>query len=279
MRSRRREAAAFSLFSFQDIITSVMGIIVLILLVMVLELARRQMEVPAVQHSLTRQQTSQALQSARQRIAELQAAVASGNWTELAGKSAADLQREQNDLARLIPQLEIDIASARARNRQLKAQRQQADAHLASRTADRTDLDRLLQEFKQATQALNKLTSSNALFFRAQPNTGRQPWLIQISGGQILAAPLGPTARPLNFAGSTEASRQRQLLAWAKAKSTRQVYFVLLVQPGGVAVAKGVERELRSAGFLLGIDLLGGQTAAIDPVDGAPTVAAEEGLQ
>jgi hypothetical protein len=277
MRTRRDAQVPISLFSFQDIITSVMGVVILVLLVMALELINRQLEVPAVQHSITRKQADAAIDMARQRIVELQAALSAGAWNELAGKSATDMRREGSELDRLIKQLDADLTAAQARVEQLRKQRTQADSHLSTRESDQTELERLKAELEQLEAELTKLTSSNTLLFRSGPVSGRQPWLVAISATSILAAPLGPKSKPINFEGSTSDSRRRQFTAWAEGQGPTNVYFVLMVQPGGAAVAKDVERRLRELGFGVGLDLLGSEQSAIDPEEGAATIVADEG--
>jgi hypothetical protein len=277
MSGRRTVQAAFSMFSFQDIITSVIGIMILVLLVVALELSQRSLQSPVVQHATTRKQTRATLEDAVRRVQQLRQALQAGELGELAGISAAEIRRETDELDRLIPLLESDLAAAKSRGKQLSETRQQAENHLAAREADRQELDQLEEELRLLMEELGRVKAANLLFFRPGPSTGKQAWLVQISKERIWAAPLGPESKPLRFEGATANSRQRQFLAWAAGRSPASDYFVLMIQPGGAGVSKEIEESLRERGFGVGLDLLGAEQNAIDPQRGAPAESSAPG--
>src|SRR5690349_4319025 len=105
MRKRGSDAAPMTLFSFQDIVTSVMGIMVLVMLVIALELAARQLKSPAVLQSVVREDTRQAIELAQAKLERIKAALAAGQWNDLASLSQREIRREQAELERLLPML------------------------------------------------------------------------------------------------------------------------------------------------------------------------------
>ena len=112
MRTRGNEAPPVTLFSFQDIITSVMGIMILVMLVIALELAARQLQSPAIQQAIVRQDVREALKLAQQKLEQIKYALAAGAWDNLAALNRGDVQRQTSELERLLPILEQNAQQA-----------------------------------------------------------------------------------------------------------------------------------------------------------------------
>lgn len=270
MRARGNEAAPVTLFSFQDIVTSVMGIMILVMLVISLELAARQLQSPVVQQAIVKQDVRESLQAAREKLEQIKKALAAGAWDNLAALNRGEIQRQSSELERLLPVLDQSARQAEQRLEQLRRRQEQAEHTLEERHSDEESLRSLQQELAALEEELSRLASSSAMFFRPSQTGGKLAWLVEISGDTILAAPLGPTAKPLSFAGSTGESRQRQFLAWASGRNASREYFVLLIKPGGARLCHEIERELRSKRFDVGLDLIGTKQTPIDPDRGAP---------
>lgn len=277
MRNRRRQWAAFSLFSFQDIVTSVMGIVTLIVMVSAIELVSRSLESPAVQNRMVRIDLEAAIVAASAQLARLRKAIAAGGWDDLAKLSPADIDRESAALGQLLPTLQRDLKSAQQRLAQAQQRRNKAAAALAARTSDQERLDRLKQELASLEQELARITSASALFYRPSETGGKQAWMVQISGQEIRAARLGPKGPATVFAGSTADSRKNQFLAWARDRAAEREYFVLLIQPSGVEVSRKIQEELRQRGFGVGLDLIGAKQTAVDVEQGAPLGDSQSG--
>jgi len=269
MRSRRVEQAPVSLFSFQDIVTSVMGIMILVMLVIALELAARQLQTPAAAQHVVREEVEAALAQAQQRLRAVQAALRAGQWDDLAALSPSDLARQTTELERLLPVLTQEAERAERRLAAASAREAQARQALARRRPDESRLAQMQEQLAELQAELAQLATSSRIFYRPSDTGGKAVWLVELSSEAVVAARLGPVARPLSFAGSTPASRHRQFLAWAKDRQPAQEYFVLLVKPGGTEY-HALERALRDRGFQVGLDLLGSQQMAIDPERGAP---------
>ena len=71
-RKRRKSATTFSLFAFQDIITAVTGIVVLITLFLAIELMERSEGTPTSQTQAQSKQTQQSIEQMQQQIAMLE---------------------------------------------------------------------------------------------------------------------------------------------------------------------------------------------------------------
>src|SRR5687768_7345021 len=108
---RSQRTSPFSLFSFQDIITCVSGIIILITLMLVLELVQRRQRSPQVRTQAIASQLRTSIASAKAEVTKLKAALAkdSSRLEERAGVSVDLIRREIFDTEAEISMLQADL--------------------------------------------------------------------------------------------------------------------------------------------------------------------------
>jgi predicted RNase H-like nuclease (RuvC/YqgF family) len=266
MPRRRRAASPFSLFAFQDIITAVTGVMVLVTLFLALELVQRKEEAPPRKtREITQDLRAQMVQSQAEtgeledRQAELTAML-----KELAAYDAAAVRSEIRDLQAVNKKLQQEN-DERARQRDEANRRQeQAEAEQARIEQGRQKLKQTLETARQRERQLAKLKQSKRLFFNVKEGAGKQAWLTELAEAGLTVAQVGQLAQPRQFA-NTDA-----FLAWAKERDRKSEYFVLLVKPSGIKryaeVYPALRQELK---FDIGFDLLTEDQSAIDPETGA----------
>jgi len=276
--SRRSHASnPISLLWFQDIITSVLGIMILVTLFLALEMIFNRQHSPDIQ---TRDIT-QKLKAAAAQSAEVQAAVEAnrrqvdalrrqlaGQETELLQQVRYDsdqLQRQLRDLEALNQLLAAELSDADSRRRAAQASRDELTQKDASRDADRQTLEQLSREVQEKLAELKKLRTANRVIFNLSQGDAKTPWLVELSAAGVQAAPVGKRARPETFPDI------RAFLAWARQRSRAAEHFVLLVKPATVRDFMQARSALKAAGFDVGFDLLASDQTALDPEHGAAT--------
>ncbi len=275
MSRRGRGGTPISLFSFQDIITSVTGIMILITLILALEVIQKRDGSP---DNRTRQITAE-LQAAVQQAVTIQATVAatqaeinktrvdlSASETNLLATVKVDQQqvsRKLQDLADLNKLLAVELAAS---NRQVQAA---ADASQAieqekiSRASDAVTLETINKTVQEKLTELKKLREANRVIFNLTQSGPKTPWLVELGADKILAAETGKRGPAQNFA--TPAA----FVTWARKRNRASEYFVLLVKPATIAQFEVVRLALEKANFEVGFDLLKADQTAIDPQLGA----------
>lgn len=266
MPRRRRGSAPFSLFAFQDIITSVTGIMVLVTLFLALELVQRKEGSPP-------EQTKKITEDIHTTMVQNQA-------------EAAELEKRQRELSALLNEMAAydtaavrrEIANLQAANKKLQEEaeeqarerddadrrKKQAEAEATRIEQDRRDLDEILKKTRTKQAQLDKLKQSKRLFFNASEGAGKTPWLVELTEDHITVAQVGSVAAPRQFETTD------QLVAWAKQRNRNSEYFVLLVKPDGIEKYVEVYPALRQGlKFDIGFDLLTEEQTAIDPETGA----------
>lgn len=259
MRSRASRANPFSLFAFQDIITSVTGIVILITMMLALELVHRKASSPQAKTVEISDTLGDALAQNQQEIERLQRIVDEGHQSfqfdaDSLKNRLEELRKASSELQMQNAQLSEEMADARLRQEQLEQEAQQVTPQ---------DLQSLQQELQTTRQQLQKLKQSNRVIFNRPEGEPKTPWLLQVEGDGILAAEVDKSMQPLRFASTQDFAN------WAAGQNSGAIYFVLLLKPSGVSRFQELRQTLRTSGFDIGYDLLSHSQEAIDPETGA----------
>ena len=241
-----------SFFAFQDIITSVTGILLLVTLLMTLELitrARFVAEVPAAD--------ADELPALRRGIAN---AEARGAWLRgevervgqaLASAAAASPLVTAEELQRI----EFESNRAAARNDALRARQREVSAALARERAEvekvESDAETRAAKARQLQARAEEFRRSNHVVMLPGNAAGKSPVFVESSGEGLVAGTADSDGRVVPTekwpAGAVDA-----LARWAESRSRTREYFLILVRPDGVATANNAVERLRDAGFDVG---------------------------
>ncbi len=277
MSRRGRGGTPISLFSFQDIITSVTGIMILVTLFLALEVIRRKEGSPQqrtkvlteelVQASAQATRVKSTLEGNRRQIEQLRSALA-GNESQLLESvkvDADEVSRKLRDLDELNKLMAGELTQSEARRKQTEKDLEEMLAREADKQTDKQTLEQLAQKVKERIDELKKLRQANRVIFNPTQGDSKTPWLVELSATGILSAQLGKKEKPQSF--STAAAFK----SWAAKRSKVGEYFVLLVKPSTVEKFLDTRQALETQGFDVGFDLLRDDQTAIDPESGAAT--------
>lgn len=253
MRRGRRSSAAMSFFSFQDVITSVTGILLLITLMLILDLASRpQSQAPrsdertilVEQLAQTQQQHTRAqaeLEDVRRQLALLDELARTSyrpgemtQRTEALAQRVVDLQRQQQ-LAR---------QQAEATERRVEAllvQVQQADAAIEA----------LLQ---QASAVQDNARAAQGQIAFIPGKSTKSPLIVELSDQGLRIGSLDASGRPRLLASSSSRQAERTIRTFCQTRRSSTEYFVVFVRPEGVGLQPQVLAEIQAAGFEVGWD-------------------------
>jgi hypothetical protein len=283
-RRSRSKDVAISLFSFQDIITSVTAIMILLVLILTLELVTREAtKGMAAEDRRVAQELKRSVAEMESRVQALrqEASAARAAASDAAGFSAKDTaeataraEREANELRENIAQLEVQLRNAQSTRRtaegKLAASKTDAakvtteqataiDAHaaemeaanLAEKDRQRNDSD----EVREGTAA------TQTLVFNAPPGSILAPLLVEISKDGLIAVGgdgASSVRFPWNLLGLPTGFGE-----WLKARDKRREYVVLILRPSGVDRYDATRDEVVSAGFDVGTELIGEQMSLV----------------
>ncbi|MBQ4081313.1 MAG: hypothetical protein II596_11580, partial [Thermoguttaceae bacterium] len=254
--SRKRKGAPFSLFAFQDAITSVCGVVVLITLMLALELTRRVADDTPEQNDPVAAQVKELrakIAAEREDIEALESAAPDAGDAvdpQTAGFSLAEVQTNFENVQKRLEAAKAE--EARLRNeREAARATERANADEEKRLAElREELKKVREEAQSATDAPSAPDNPNLVYYEFPDGVREKPWYVDISGGNIVAVPSDPDETRREFASPEE------FVAWAKTRSRVNEYFVLIARPSGAAKFDAISLELEDLHFKLGIDLV-----------------------
>lgn len=274
---RRSQGAAFSLFAFQDIITSICGIVVLITLMLSLELSLRVLaetggndviqskqkydefkatiEVLKKNIAQTRAQIEAATQnSVTETLEQTKAQLETAN-TQLILTIAAN-QQKLDDLTNLLKQSEARLHKARL----LEVDIDRMAREKTKLTQEEKELVRKSRELDEAAQSLEK---QKGLYYGKSTDPNRRPWLADFSGERIIARSLSADGKDpdLIFQGKDK-KLIKDFSTWCSELNISIEYVLFVVRPSGRELFYSIKDKLPS-GLRYGMDLVG-ETETVD---------------
>jgi hypothetical protein len=248
---RKSDEAPLSLFSLQDIITSLCGILILLVLLLALHVSANQDKAKDLQsekesefdraldeEKRLEQRQNELSESVRARVEALQ---------NLAGGTVSHIQLEEAERTKM-RDYESDLATCKAEIQRLGtesvalAETLREEARLRSETQKRLDVVQGELE-KRRTRLVAILPDDDVL---------KRPVLVQCSSNRVVVLRLSEPPQfswPPSEAVEQFRSLTRQLDRWRD-------YFVFFMKPSGVDVANKLEYWAKRAGYDVGYDAL-----------------------
>jgi small-conductance mechanosensitive channel len=274
MSRRRRKSSPFSLFSFQDIITSVTAVIILITLILALDLITRQPDSTTSQPSETVRQLKSSNEQAELERQALQNRLAqeASRTVKYASSTSDFIQRDLNQTQEQIGRLRYELEQLREREKSATQQENAALARSLDQDGARNELNDLEEKVGAVESQQEEIRTEGHLIFNRPVGTSRRPWLLDISGDSIVVLPFASDGQRYEFHSRLLNACTDQLLAWVRSNCNPQSdSFVLLVRPSGIENAETLRDALIDRTFELGRDVVGAtQKVVIGTARGTP---------
>lgn len=273
MTRRARSTPGASFFAFQDIITAVSGVMIVIVLLLAVELMQRP-EGEGRPSIAVRNQLVAAIDEAHQQRRRLteQVAEADRQFRALAAAPPRQLQARIDELEREIEEFKRQIERQRAQSDELTEQEQQVAAERFDAQADEEELQRIQAQIDDLEERIDRLRSSERPLYGLPRGFRGEGWLVVVDAERIEAASLARRQRPIVFessAGSLDDGPAAPFLRWADLQDSGSSYWLLLVRPDGVDVFDLLEPALRAQRLRYGFDLVAQDETILDPESGA----------
>lgn len=260
MARRRNDSSPLSLFAFQDIITSVTGILVLLTLILALELTQSHPSSATAATARVESTTLETLEMVQERIDELQQTIQSKTRfsTELGKLDETTIANETRQIRSQLQSLEAETERMSRAAKHKVRERDRLAQKFDARHADRQQLRDLEEETRALTAEQAKISRSDRIFFRPGAHAGKRAWLVDVRAQRIVVAPVDNQEQQRHFEGPSATQLRAEFLQWAGARChPARDYFVLLVRPGAVVLFDDVREQLRTKGYQVGIDVIG----------------------
>lgn len=283
MSRRNRSQAAFSLFSFQDIITAVTAIVILLVLILTLELITRRQQAAAADPGIGRAALEETIAELESLVGRLAAVAPTTKVLPLAARTRDEVEQDETIIraqaaraadraaeARVEERRARELAAAEAtRLAALRAAQGGVVTTSARAAALEAEAERLARDNqRQAERLAGKPGDAEAetvpgaeIVFNPSGEKDRQAWIVELSATGTAVVKLG-TGRRQDLGHGAEPGTP--LARWLAGLDRRRDHALLLLRPSGLDELDGVWNALADAGIPFGIDLIGEEQVVRD---------------
>ena len=272
MSRRGRSGPTISLFSFQDIITSVTAIVTVITLLLALDLVQRKQAQSSDSSETIATDVAERVEAMETEIARLRSSLrtAANLAEDVAETSPAELKNEV--IARRASIAELEEQRAKLENQIAEWQRRQKQQ--LTRQFDQQPMKEQQQTVTKTIAELEReiaeVESDDRVVYQMPRGSAKSGWIVIVDSGVIDVAPIGQRQKPVRFGskGSGNAAG-KSLLKWIEAQKLDKEYFFFLVRPEGIKEYAEINRELAKTKISRGFDLIDTEEEILDPERGA----------
>ena len=256
----RKSELKISLFSFQDIITSVTGVMILLTLLLTLELIESSEQSPAVQTTNHVDDIKKRLSEEQAELEELKSRINSDsdNLTTTASKDKDTLKKEIAELEAKLGGLYVDQDHLKKKRDNISKTKKKIETTKKTIKEMEQERKEIEEKIKQANKKLFQVSDGMMVLLEPRVGDNREPWVVEIFGGRILIVSAQNKMRKETF---TSASRFK---TWLRSKKPRDIYFYLLVHEDGTKDFRAIRDEVIANGFDFGVDLLLANQKAVE---------------
>lgn len=260
MARRKAQGPSVSFFAFQDIITSVVGIFVLITLIMMVELVTRKASASGSNQAVD-DTFSAVIVELQQQYEALEARSAKLDTMAKKIGSVQVFNRDEvtKELQASIQSLNEQLERTERRNQEIQRvideqKKLQSDLQMEvrNRSPDREELEKLRKDLEKLDTRLAKLNTQEPLIYKSQSLDGRNVVVLEITSREIaildLAGDTRVTLRGRYFAG--------EFKDWMRKQTISRNHFFLLIRPGGSDNFQQIREVLDNSKASYGYDVL-----------------------
>lgn len=258
--ARKNSATSVSFFAFQDIITSVVGIFVLITLIMVVELAAKATERLStdkpVAENLSKvvalmQSEVDTLEKRETELEKTSSAVA-GVQRFNVDEIREDLERESKQLEERTQRFEALQKSTRSVLVAAEGQLKQLQEESIANQPKQDELKKLLGKLEFLDRKISNLQTDDPMVFRDASLSGKELVIVDLAAGEIGLLDLSRNARE-KFTGI---GRADNFLKWITDRRLSSLHFLMLVRPGAASTFESCRSKLDQLHASYGFDVI-----------------------
>ena len=257
--SRHQDGQPVSLFSFQDIITSVAAIMLLITLILTLELIRQNEHTNTSESVETLTDLQQQLATQQTKLASIRTRMetATQSLTEQPTLTRTEILQESQTLQTELAELRSTSQTLTQREKRSSIKLHAAQDQSQTTSSEMQDIQSLETQLATLRSDVKKMSIGERMIFNPPPVTDRHAWIVDCSPNQAILIPFGWSGKREVFTSTVLHSLKNQFLYRLESCDPQREYFVFFVRPGGALLYRQVLAELQTRGYEVGLELIG----------------------
>ncbi len=261
MTTRRNTGPGISFFAFQDIITAVVGIFILIMVILVLELAQR-VETASAAPTQDIKPVIETIEELKQQISASEAEIEkrSAVVSRSEGINAFNIADKVDQLRHQNQTLKNRIKASNSKQRNISSEISRAQTNSQKLAMQTNDLSGQRQEFDELSETSRKirekeqvLLDDDSTVYRDVTEDGRYMVLVTLSPGMIEIRD-ALTRSVKSFSG---ARRLDEFESWLDAIPLARRHLLLMIEPGGEVDFATMNEAAKTKGAQYGFTVVG----------------------
>ncbi len=275
MSRRGRSGPAISLFAFQDIITSVTAIVIVVVLFLALDLVQRKESAHAESPVGVVEDVTERIAELRAKLAKLQAETQRTDETvrQVAEFSPGELEAEVAAAERGIQHLQARLKELKEREATWQSREKIALATKFDLRPKQLQLERTRQATQKIQQEIEEGRNDRRPIYGLPRGVSNGGWVVVIEEEVITVAPLGKRAKPTQFRNGPlpliSDTAADAFLSWVRSEQQQKAYFLILIRPDGAEQFYPIEETFNEKSVKFGFDLIDAQQEILHPEKGA----------
>lgn len=260
MSRRKAQGPSVSFFAFQDIITSVVGIFVLITLIMMVDLVTKTSSSARV-HGAVEDSYSAAINDLQDQLSKLETRSAQLDVaaTKLGNVQVFNKEEIAKELEASIQSLNEQVERVERRTREIQRVIENQDKvksdlqiEIQKRSPDREELERLLKQLEKLDSKIQNLQTEDTLIFKSQNLQGRTVVIVEVHANKLVLLDLAKDNRT-EISGS---DLDGKFQTWLSSRNVGSIHYFVLIRPFAAGTFNSVRSVLDTTGASYGYDLI-----------------------
>jgi vacuolar-type H+-ATPase subunit I/STV1 len=257
---RKAQGPSVSFFAFQDIITSVVGIFVLITLIMMVDLVTKTSSSAKVREAFEDIYTA-AIDDLQEQLAKLETRSAQLDVaaTKLGNVQVFNKDEIAKELEASIQSLNQQVERVERRNQEIQRViegqdkvKSELQIEVEKRSPDREELERLLKQLEKLDSKIQSLQTDEPLVFKSQDLQGRTIVIIEVHANKLVLLDLAKDSRSEISGGALDG----KFRSWLSSRNVGSIHCFVLIRPYAAGTFGSVRAVLDATGASYGYDLI-----------------------
>ena len=256
MRRRGRHKSVISLFAFQDVMASVIGILFFLVLLMSLDIVDQQ--APAASIEIVTAEDYGELQDETNNLRETLEYFQEEIEKIVSDTNLASIGDEQifNKVTSSYDTLTMIYGSIEEQQKQILSWENKSKKQKHEYNDALGRIQQLEPKLVRLRGQLRLAESRPPIAYIIDRDDPAEPWLLELTDKAIRVAASDGFTTVLEFTADTFVTRKLQFLDWARSQNSSTHYCVILKKPSGLRYAGEIEKGIKELGFEIGTDLV-----------------------
>lgn len=262
MGRKRDQSSPISLFSFQDIITCVIGIMVLIVLIMILELlSRTENATPPPEQIIEAPSDTKKIQNKvvflEEEISKIKQKLekSKNSLDQISEMSPNNIKEQTKTMENELKEKRKLLTDLRIKLKNVEKENEKIISIVNNVEKLQQEKDNLQENISEMEKYLADMILNKRVNYVAEITVDQKhPFLVECLRDKIITASIVDGEKSRIFDNPNESKRLTEFIEWVKSKDEDMEYFLVLIKPSCIKTGNKIIGLIKNEGYDVGFD-------------------------